>query len=55
MRKCYVVIGCHTDKDGYFTWVSGVKSSWNKAVKMCENLKAQRPENEYSIQVELID
>ena len=55
MRKCYVVIGSTTEGGSFYTWISGVKSSWQKACKMCKMLKDERPQNDYSIQVEIID
>ena len=55
MRKCYIVIGSITNEEGYLTWISCVKSSWKKATECCKNLKAEYPDNDYSIQVEWID
>lgn len=54
MRKVYVVIGTHTDKQGYYNWVSGVYSSYKRATKSCYLLKISKPENEYNIQTEVL-
>lgn len=54
MRKVYVVIGTHTEIDDYYTRVSGVYSSYKKALENCNFLKKRRPENEYEIQTEVL-